>query len=114
MVSRHARSVLCERRQQACRCPISWVGRESAIRSSALPCGCSELCVQTSRKDGNRSAVGIVAGIVDELIVKAERGPLVEAVGIIGFENLLGAIVELAIADQNPKAACSEIRTSDG
>jgi hypothetical protein len=58
--------------------------------------------MQTPRKDRNRSPVGIVSRIDDELIVEGKRCPFVEAVGVISFEDLLRTIVELAIADQNP------------
>src|ERR1700726_804581 len=87
-------------------------GRDISFHRVSL--NSSKLCVQTSRKDRNRSPVGIVSGIVDELIVEGERRPFVEAVGIIGLEDLLGAIVELAIADQNPQATSSEICTRYG
>ena len=70
--------------------------------------------MQSSGKDRNRSPVGIVSGVVDELIVERERYPFVEAVGIIDFEDLLGAIVELSIADQYPQAAGCEIRAGRG
>jgi len=42
------------------------------------------------------------------LIVEGERCPFVGSVGIIGFEDLLRTIVELAIADQNPQSAGGE------
>jgi hypothetical protein len=38
--------------------------------------------------------IGIVSGIGDELIVEGKRCPFVEAVGVIGFEDLLRTIVE--------------------
>src|ERR1700758_5038818 len=74
----------------------------------------SKLRVQAPRKDRNRSPVGIVSGIVDELIVEGQRRPLVEAVGVVGFEDLLGGIVELAIPDQNPHASGSEVGAGYG
>src|SRR6516162_69064 len=66
--------------------------------------------MQPSRKDRNRTPIRIVSGIVDELIVEGERRPFVEAVGIVGFEDPLGAIVELAIADQYAQPPRREIR----
>src|ERR1700730_17058051 len=74
----------------------------------------SKLCVQSSGKDPNRSPVGIVSGIVDELIVEGERCPFVEAVGVIGFEEFLGAIVELTIADQNPQPPAAKYARAIG
>ena len=55
--------------------------------------------MQSSRKDRNRPPIGIVSRIGDELIIDGERRPFVEAVSIIDFEDLLRAIIELAIAD---------------
>src|SRR5207245_1948192 len=69
----------------------------------------SELRVKSARKDRNGPAVGIVSGIVDELIVEGERRPFVEAVGVVRFEDLFPPIVELPIADQNTETASGEI-----
>ena len=53
----------------------------------------------------DRSAVGVVGGVGDELIVGGQRELLVERVGIVGFEDSLAPVVELAVADQNAEPA---------
>src|SRR6476619_6394682 len=65
----------------------------------------SEFAVQPAREDVDRSAVGIVGGIGDELIVGGQRQLLVERVCVIGFEDSLAPVVELAVSDQNAEPA---------
>ena len=69
----------------------------------------SELCMEAASENRNQSPVGIVCGIDNQLIIEGERYPFVEAVGIIGFEDLLRSIVELAIADQDAETARCEV-----
>ena len=45
-------------------------------------------------KDRYGSAVGIVSGIVDELVVEGKRRPCVEAVGVVRFEDFFSPVVE--------------------
>jgi len=46
----------------------------------------------------HRSTVGVVSGVRDELVVEGQHRPFVEATGVIGFDYLLRAVVERAIA----------------
>src|SRR5215207_4952465 len=65
--------------------------------------------MKSARKNRNRAAIGVVAGIVDELIVEGQRRPFIEAVSVVGFDDLLSAVVELAVANQNAEATGGEI-----
>ena len=56
--------------------------------------------MKSARKDRYGATIGIVSGIVDELVVEGERRPLVEAIGVIGFEDLLSPVIELAVASE--------------
>jgi hypothetical protein len=49
-----------------------------------------------------------------ELVVEGEGGRFVEAVGVIGFKYLLRPVIKLAITNQYPKAAGSEVGTGLG
>ena len=42
----------------------------------------------------DRAAVGIVAGVGDQLVIRGQRQLLVERVGIVGFENPLAPVVQ--------------------
>src|SRR5205807_3129241 len=48
-------------------------------------------------EDRDRSTVGVVGGICDELIVRGDDDVLGDLVGVERLKNLLGAIVELAV-----------------
>ena len=60
-----------------------------------------------ARREGiRRTAVGVVAGIGDELIVEGELGPVIQCDAVIGFENLLSAVVrQLTVAKQDAEPA---------
>src|SRR5260370_35362018 len=53
----------------------------------------------------DRPAVRIVGGVGDQLIIAGQRELPVERVRIIAFEDSLGPIVELAVADQGTEPA---------
>src|SRR5579871_369544 len=67
-----------------------------------------EFAVQPAREDRDRPAIGVVGGVVDELIIGGEGHALADRIGVIGFENLLRTIVQLAITDQQAEAAGGE------
>ena len=69
----------------------------------------SELRVKPAGKNRDWTTIGVVSGIGDELIVESQRRPFVEAIGVVGFDDFLSPIVELAVADQNAEAAGGEI-----
>ena len=50
----------------------------------------------------DRAAVGVVGGIGDELVVRRQRDLLGERVGVVGLEDALLGVLELAVADQGP------------
>src|SRR5216683_5633077 len=81
---------------------LSWIRRRTALWPS-------ELRVKSARKDRYGATVGIVSGIVDELVVEGKRCPFVEAVSVIRFEDFFSPIVELAVADQNTQTSGGEI-----
>src|SRR5439155_13725806 len=56
-----------------------------------------ELAVEAAGEDVDRATVGIIGGVGDQLVVRRERELLVERVGVIGLQNALLAIVELAV-----------------
>ena len=67
--------------------------------------------MQAGSKDIRRSAVGVVTGIVDELIIEGEPGRGSQRVAVIGLENLLGAVVgQLPVANQDAEPAGVEER----
>src|ERR1700681_4682370 len=68
----------------------------------------SKLSVRPCREYRDRSPVGVVGGIGDELVVEGQRAPFVEVIGIIGLEYFLFAVVQLAITDQQADATRSE------
>src|SRR6516225_9244792 len=74
------------------------------------PCGVFslELAVQPAREDRDRPAIGVVGGVADKLIVGGEGDALHDRIGVVGFKNLLGTIIELAVADQQAEAAGGE------
>ena len=59
--------------------------------------------MQPRRK--NRSAIPIVGGVYDELIVKGECGLFQDRERIIGLLNSFRLIVEHAVADKNSQTA---------
>lgn len=61
----------------------------------------SELRMKSCGIDRDRAAIGVIAGVDNELVVERQGGPLVEAIGVIGFQYLLLAVIKLAVADQN-------------
>src|ERR1700742_2469577 len=67
-----------------------------------------EFAVETSREHGDGSAVGVIGGICDELIVRSDRKTLGHRISVIGFQDLFGAVIELAVTDQEAEAAGGE------
>ena len=65
----------------------------------------SKLRVKPTGENMDRSAGGVIGGIVDKLIIEGETRPCVKAVGVVSLENLLRLITKCAIADQYPSAA---------
>src|ERR1700687_4918564 len=67
-----------------------------------------ELAMQPAREDRDRSPIGVIGGVYEQLIVGGEGEILVQRIGVVGLENLLGSVVKLTIADQQAKAAGGE------
>ena len=66
--------------------------------------------MQAAGEDRDRSPISVIGGVCDELIVGSEGEILVDRVSVIGLKDSFGAIVELAIADQQPQTAgCKEV-----
>src|SRR2546429_1490670 len=85
----------------ALRRPVGSLGRDDED---------SEFAVQPPGEDVDRSAVGVVRRVGDKLIVGGQRELLVERVCIIGLEDSLAPVVELAVSDQNAEpAGCKEV-----
>src|SRR5882757_4418779 len=83
--------------------------------ASTLSTTSLKLPVQPCRKDRDRSAVGVVSRVGDQLVVGGEGKVLVDGVGVIGFENLFGAVVDAAVADQETVAAgCEKVAVRAG
>jgi len=59
--------------------------------------------------DRDRAAIGVIAGVDNELVVERQGGPLVEAIRVIGFQYLLLAVIKLAVADQNAETTQSAV-----
>src|SRR3974390_2136116 len=68
-----------------------------------------KLRVQPQGVHRDRTAVGIVRGVTNELVIDGQHRPSVEAVGIVGLQYLLRPVVELPITNQDAVAAGSEI-----
>src|SRR5215210_3562571 len=69
----------------------------------------SELRVKPTGENRNWPAIGIVSGVIDELIVEGQCRPFAEAIRIIGLNDLLSPIIELAVANQNTEATGRKI-----
>src|SRR3984893_9575909 len=67
----------------------------------------SELAVQTAGEHRDRSPIGVIGRICDELIIGGEREVLVNRVSVVGLKASFGAVVELAVADQETEASGS-------
>src|SRR5262249_45985463 len=65
--------------------------------------------MHTAGENRDRPAIGIVGRVEDELIIGRQREPFVDAVGIVGLQDLLLAVVELAIANQYSEPAGGKI-----
>ena len=71
--------------------------------------------MQPAREYGNRTPVGVVGGICDELIVGSEGETLVDREGVVSLKDAFGGIIELAVTDQQADAArCQEIAVGAG
>src|SRR5215813_2802165 len=64
-----------------------------------------EFAVQPPREYRDGTAIGVIGGIDDQLIVGGEGERLVQRIGIVGLENPLGPIVELTVANQGAETA---------
>src|ERR1700674_4863768 len=65
----------------------------------------SEFRVQASAENGHRAAIGVVGRIGNELIIQRKGRPLVEIDRVVGLEDLLLAVIEPAVADQDAEPA---------
>ena len=57
--------------------------------------------VKARRIDRDGSAVGVVSGIDEILIIEREGRPLVDAVRVVGSQHLFRAVLEGAVADED-------------
>ena len=65
-----------------------------------------ELPMHATSEDVGRAAVGIVAGVGDELVIEGELGRRIQRIAVVGLENLLQAVVrQLSVADQDAESA---------
>src|ERR1700733_9198776 len=72
---------------------------------SVASCRYLELPVHTAGEDVGRAAVGVVAGIGDELIIEGELGRGIQRIAVIGLENLFQTIIrQLSVADQDAES----------
>jgi hypothetical protein len=67
-----------------------------------------KLYVQPSREDRDRSPVHVEGRIEEELVITSQNHPLAKGVSIVSLDDLLAAVGECAVADQEPKAACRD------
>src|ERR1700733_8162091 len=68
-----------------------------------------ELPVCARSEDIRRAAVGVIAGIGDELIVEGQLDRGIQRVAVIGLENLLQAVIrQLPVADKDAEPASVE------
>src|SRR3954447_2376419 len=61
--------------------------------------------MQACGENRDRSAIRVVRDVGDELIVEGQRRPLVGVIRVEGLEDLLRAVIDLAVADQNAETA---------
>src|SRR5436190_23078731 len=67
-----------------------------------------KLAVQAAGKNVHRSAIGVIGGIGDELIIRSDGKVLVDRKRVIGLQNSFWLIIEPAVADQQAEAAGRE------
>ncbi len=65
--------------------------------------------MSAQRHHRHRTAVALVTGVVDELVVDAEGEPVQELQRVVRFGDDLGATVEPAVAEDEAQAAVAEI-----
>src|ERR1700730_354225 len=68
----------------------------------------SKLRVKSAGKDRNRPPIGVIGGVVDELVIECQRQHLVDGIGVIGLNNLFGAIIKSAVTNQDAESAGSD------
>src|SRR5437870_495990 len=69
----------------------------------------SILDVQADAGNGDGAAIAIIRGVVDPLEVEGDVNPLTQLPIVICLKNLLGAVVEPAIADYKAQSAGGQI-----
>jgi hypothetical protein len=61
--------------------------------------------VQARRERRDRTAGGVVAGIVDELAVVRDMDAIQKIIPVAGLQNMLAAIARRAVAEEEGEAA---------
>src|SRR5262249_53846622 len=86
-----------------------WVHASGQSYCSTRGCDGLELAVQASGEDRDRPAVGVVRQVLQELIVERQDDAVDHIHSIKSLENLLGAIIEPAVADQDAEATRGDV-----
>src|ERR1700693_4146201 len=89
--------------------PIATNGETCRNRHSTFREWGSEFGVKPAGKNMDRSPVGVIRGVGDELVIECDARPRVEAVGVISLDDLLRPIIERAVADQYSQPAGGEV-----
>src|SRR3954447_18637078 len=69
----------------------------------------SDFCVHAQAENVRRTAVAVVAGVLDALVPERYRPELVHADAVEGLEDALGAIVQPPIAEKKPDPASRKV-----
>ena len=69
----------------------------------------SKLHVQPKRGGKHRAAIAVVAGAVDILRVERREDAAPHVQRVVGFHDVLAAVVQIAVAEQEAEAAQGQI-----
>ena len=69
----------------------------------------SKLDMKAQRRRKQRAAVAVVAGVVDVLRVERSEDAAPDVQRVVGFDNVLAAVVQFAVAEQEAEASEGQI-----
>src|SRR6266852_7461825 len=91
-----------------CAAPSRRSARRAGDRSRRGSGRRSEFDVQTRGEEVDGTAILVVSGIADELVVEAQRHRLDHAIAVVSLDDALGRVVETPVADEDAGPAGGE------
>src|SRR5262245_21701370 len=85
------------------------MGTAGTVSSRSTADAGSEVDVKPKHLDDDRSAVSVVARMIDALQTGRDRESTPEAGRIVGFDDVFAAVAERAVAEEEPLAAEPQI-----